>query len=81
MADSADRPHGSIRSEAVPVRIFLDRDGTQWHVSERPFADYDRRRGLSLVFASESVVRRVRGYPAHWHTLTDDELLELSWGA
>jgi hypothetical protein len=66
---------------AAPVRVFVDADGTRWQVSERPFADYDRRRGLSLIFASDSAVRRVRQYPANWFLLTDEELSALSWNA
>jgi hypothetical protein len=68
-------------SAAAQVRAFVDRDGTRWQVTERPFADYDRRRGLSLIFASDAAVRRVREYPANWATLSDDELLALSWKA
>jgi hypothetical protein len=63
------------------VRVFVDGEGTRWHVSERPFADYDRRRGLSLIFASDAAVRRVREYPATWYLLSDEELGALSWTA
>jgi hypothetical protein len=66
---------------AAPVRVFVDAEGTRWQVSERPFSDYDRRHGLSLIFASEVAVRRVRDYPANWATLADDELFALSWRA
>jgi hypothetical protein len=59
----------------------VDADGMRWQVSERAFADYDRRRGLSLIFASESAVRRVRDYPATWFLLSDEELSALSWKA
>ena len=34
---------------------------------------------MSLIFASDSAVRRVRHYPANWFDLPDDELLVLSW--
>jgi hypothetical protein len=44
-----------------------------------PFSDYDRRRGLSLIFASDVAVRRVRSYPANWATLSDEALAALSW--
>ena len=81
MSDSIERrtslPHGA----ADRVRVFVDRDGTRWHVSERPFADYDRRRGLSLIFASDGAVRRVREYPSDWQSLSDEDLLSLSWKA
>lgn len=52
-----------------------------WHVYERAFADYDRRRGPSLVFFSEGAVRRVRDYPADWIELSDEDLIALSWKA
>jgi hypothetical protein len=82
MSDSTgDGPLAPAVRGAAPVRIFLDADGTRWQVSERPFADYDRRRGLSLIFASESAVRRVREYPAGWFLLSDEELSALSWKA
>jgi hypothetical protein len=61
------------------VRVFVDVDGTRWQVKEMPFSNYDRRRGLSLIFWSEGAVRRVRDYPANWHELTDGELALLSW--
>lgn len=80
MTDSAEsgRPTHAD-STAQPVRVFVDGEGTRWQVSERPFADYDRRRGLSLIFASDSAVRRVREYPANWFSLSDEELQLLSW--
>jgi hypothetical protein len=82
MTDSAEsgRPT-QADSAAVPVRVFVDGEGIRWQVSERPFADYDRRRGLSLIFASDSAVRRVREYPANWFSLSDEELQLLSWKA
>ncbi len=61
------------------VRVFIDVDGAQWHVSERAYADYDRRRGSSLIFTSDAAVRRVRNYPATWYDLAEVELLALSW--
>lgn len=82
MSDSAeDGLQAPTVRGAAPVRIFVDADGTRWQVSERPFADYDRRRGLSLIFASETAVRRVREYPAAWFLLSDEELSALSWKA
>ena len=82
MTDSAESgPPTQADSAALRVRVYVDEDGTRWQVSERPFADYDRRRGLSLIFASDSAVRRVREYPANWFTLSDEELHQLSWRA
>ncbi len=74
-------PSTRLKSPATPVRDFVDADGTRWHVSERPFADYDRRRGVSLIFASDAAVRRVREYPENWFSLSDAELIALSWKA
>ena len=82
MSDSTESGSPThTRGAAAPVRVFVDGDGIRWQVSERPFADYDRRRGLSLIFASDSAVRRVREYPANWFLLSDDELSALSWNA
>lgn len=82
MSDVADGSSPApIKNAESPSRVFFDADGTRWHVSERPFADYDRRRGLSLIFASDAAVRRVRDFPPDWHSLDDEELLALSWGA
>lgn len=67
------------RSSADPVRDFVDGDGIRWRVYEMPFSEYDRRRGLSLIFSSDVAVRRVRSYPAHWAALSDEELAVLSW--
>ena len=75
------RPSPPAGTDAAQVRVFIDSDGVRWHVSERLFAPYDRRRGHSLIFASDAAVRRVREYPAHWHVLSDAELLALSWEA
>jgi hypothetical protein len=61
------------------VRAFVDAEGTRWQVYEQAFAEYDRRRGMSLIFASDSAMRRVRAYPGDWYELSDTELLTLSW--
>jgi hypothetical protein len=80
MTDSHDdrsATHAGRAAEAV--RVFVDADGTRWQVSERHFSDYDRRRGRSLIFASDAAVRRVRDYPDDWYSLSDAELSALSW--
>lgn len=81
MSDSESAPPALAGSTAAPVRRFTDSDGMHWEVAERPFADYDRRRGVSLIFSSESAVRRVRDYPQDWHQLSDNALIALSWRA
>ncbi len=79
MSDPKSDASSRAGSPTAPVRVFVDGDGMRWQVSERPFADYDRRRGLSLIFASDTAVRRVREYPAQWFALSDEELSALSW--
>jgi hypothetical protein len=80
MARSAREP-GIIRDGDTGdrERVFVDDDGVHWLVKEMSFSDYDRRRGQSLIFASDAAVRRVRDYPADWFELSDAELAALSW--
>jgi hypothetical protein len=79
MQGKDDRIDSTAESHAPMARMFLDSEGTRWRVYEQAFGDYDRRSGMSLIFASEAAVRRVRDFPADWMLLTDDELLALSW--
>jgi hypothetical protein len=65
--------------ERTRVRSFTDDLGQRWLVSERPYSEYDRRSGFSLIFSSELAVRRVRNYPIDWFTLSDADLAALSW--
>lgn len=53
----------------------FEADGEVWLVYEVG-PPYDRR-GPSLVFETERVVRRVRNYPEKWRHLSDEELLLL----
>lgn len=62
-------------------RMFVDEDGVRWRVFEHQFGAYDRRHGLSLIFASDGAVRRVRNFPPDWATLPDEALAALSWKA
>ena len=85
MTELSGRP-AAARDEAPEgaeeqVRLFADADGVQWKVKEVQFSEYDRRRGVSLIFWSDGAVRRVRNYPADWYRLSDDELALLSWKA
>jgi hypothetical protein len=75
------RPDVRPRDAAQTVRTFVDAEGVSWRVHEQAFSEYDRRKGRSLIFASDGAVRRVRDYPAEWMTLTDMELSDLSWKA
>jgi hypothetical protein len=55
-------------------------DQRRWHVSEVGPPPYDRRGSSTLVFYTDETMRRVRQFPANWHTLSDDELYALSMG-
>ena len=66
-------------NDRPPSRTFLDTEGVHWLVYEQAFAGYDRRSGMSLIFSSDSAVRRVRDYPADWIDLSDEDLAALSW--
>jgi hypothetical protein len=79
MQGKDDRVDSSTENEAAASRTFLDVEGTHWRVYEQAFGDYDRRSGMSLIFASEAAVRRVRDFPPDWAELSDEELLALSW--
>ena len=59
-------------------RTFTDENGVFWDVREVKNPDYDRRSGTSLIFESAEGFRRVRGYPADWHKLTEAALAQLS---
>ena len=54
-------------------------EGVAWLVYEIPADQFDRRSSSALIFESDDIMRRVRDYPADWHTLPDDALLALSW--
>ncbi len=60
------------------TRTIVDREGRLWFVREMRTAPYDRRGGESLVFLTDEVMRRVREYPSHWRSLSDEQLYELS---
>jgi hypothetical protein len=54
-------------------------DGVPWLVYELQPLPFDRRNSASLVFESDTVVRRVRVFPAAWRALNDADLFALSW--
>ena len=54
-------------------------DVEQWLVYELPPMTFDRRSTSSLVFESETMLRRVRDYPEDWRELSDADLFALSW--
>ena len=65
----------------VPLtRVFLDRQGVEWEVSETNGAEVPAARGeRCLIFRSPSAVRRVWNYPTTWTAMTASELDNLSW--
>ena len=79
MHDYIRRRNAATDNDTQAPRSFADHDGNRWQVYEKAPADYDRRSGASLIFASETAVRRVRDFPANWRTLSDEQLAELSW--
>jgi hypothetical protein len=81
MTGPSNRTHISTDSSIPFARTFLDKEGARWRVFEQSFSEYDRRSGMSLIFASDGAVRRVRNYPREWPDLSDEELIALSWKA
>ena len=63
-----------------PMRELRDEDGRVWIVRERigDLVTHPNRR--SLVFEAEHAMRRLWSYPEHWLALSDEQLIELSWG-
>lgn len=64
---------------ATALVIIVEHE--EWRVYELPAASYDRRGSNTLVFESDTVVRRVRSFPETWRELSIPELLRLSWTA
>lgn len=81
MTVSRERTEVERSVEPTRTRSYTDDLGQIWLVSERPFSEYDRRSGCSLIFSSELAVRRVRDYPSDWFSLSDADLAALSWRA
>ena len=79
MTVSRERTEVDGSVEQTRIRSFTDDVGQTWLVSERPYSEYDRRSGWSLIFSSELAVRRVRDYPSDWFALSDSDLAALSW--
>jgi len=79
MTVSRERTEVERSVDQTRIRSFTDDLGQTWLVTERPFSEYDRRSGSSLIFSSELAVRRVRDYPSDWYALSDSDLASLSW--
>lgn len=55
-------------------RVAQYRAGFQfWTVYE------DDEHGPALIFETDGIARRVRGFPANWRELSAEELYALSW--
>ena len=77
--DTDESDEGSELSEIRAARgraRMMIVAGEHWYVFELRNA-YDRR-GASLVFESEQIIRVVRQYPSDWMSLSDEELYGLS---
>jgi len=65
----------ALRDSRASGRRIIASGGMQWWVYELDLrAD---REGASLVFESESVVRRLRVFPVDWRKLSDATLADL----
>lgn len=77
----ADKPKDQreIRRSPAPGKVRrISADGLRWIVQEVPAPAFDRRGGTHLMFDGETIMRRVREFPANWMELSDEELFELS---
>ena len=55
-------------------------DGVAWLVREYAGnSAMANSGGPCLIFESDGVMRRVRGFPANWREIGADALMELSW--
>jgi hypothetical protein len=59
------------------VRQFIA-DGQRWIVREVYAPRLDRRGGTHLVFWGDSIMRRLRVFPANWFELSDEALYKLT---
>ena len=73
---SAPVPPEESRHDVLRTLEFVIPGEESWTVCEVR----DRESGaLSLMFSNRFAMRRVRSYPADWHTLDSDALWALSW--
>jgi hypothetical protein len=79
MTADIDPEPGNLRRVDSRSRTIVSDDGRRWTVRELPASQYDRR-GPSLVFVNDDVMRRVRTYPGNWFDLDDVALFALSLG-
>jgi hypothetical protein len=65
------------RALSHDVRTIIA-DGQRWIVREVAAPQFDRRGGPHLVFWGDTVMRRLRVFPANWVELSDDDLYALT---
>lgn len=76
---SDSKPDLTNGGATTPTRVRqLEADGHRWTVHETAAPAFDRRTGTHLLFDCESVVRRVRNFPANWAELSNDALYALT---
>ncbi|HEY2376014.1 MAG TPA: hypothetical protein VGH98_08580 [Gemmatimonadaceae bacterium] len=73
------KPAAELLRAAQRTARRLIVDGVPWLVYELPPLTLDRRNTPSLVFESDTSIRRVRDFPPDWRTLNDEDLSALSW--
>jgi hypothetical protein len=76
----ADKPNDAqqVRRSPAPGKVRrISADGLRWVVQEVAAPAFDRRGGTHLLFDGETIMRRVREFPANWDQLSDAELYEL----
>lgn len=75
-----DKPKDQYQTRTTPApgkARRLNAEGLRWVVHEVPAPAFDRRGGTHLLFDGETVMRRVRDFPANWYDLPDEQLYEL----
>lgn len=79
MNESAKEPDRSTEPRALSqdVRTIIA-DGQRWVVREVVAPQFDRRGTPHLVFWGDTVMRRLRVFPANWNELSDEELYALT---
>jgi hypothetical protein len=77
---NSDLPIRPFRSPTFGDRTYraLLGDGREWVVYTIPAVSFDRRAGLSLLFESADVMRRLGVYPDNWYELNDVDLYAIS---
>lgn len=78
--DSAETPGlgRSVQGSVPRSRVIADEEGRIWTVEQLRPTPTDPIQASSLVFTTESLIRRVRRFPPNWSELPDVELYALS---